>query len=804
MLTNYIKIALRSISKNKLHTIINVAGLSIGLASVFLMAFYIQYETGYDKFYPEPENLYRITWENENPQTRTPHPMAQALVTDFPEVESAVSLSPLWAAGLTRETFSIHNPEKDLRFDESNILAVDTTFFEVFGFPTVRGNGRQALKNINGIILTQTTAKKYFGDENPMGKQLAVYPDSVFLEVMAVVEDVPKQSHIQFDFLISYLREKSFDPEDSYYSWADFGHYNYIRLKRGTNPKALEGKLMPWIRKYINVSDEQFAIAVANNIGFRVQPVTDIHLKSHLRWELEPNGNIEYVYIMVAAALLTLIIACINFMNLMTAKSADRAKEIAIRKSMGALRQQLSLQFLSESVFISLMAIVVAVLLLEGALPFYNSLTGHSISLIYAEVLPGLLLFGLLMGLLSGIYPALILSGIQPHGILKGKFQTSGSGNRLRSTLIVVQFAISMILLSGALIIFNQLDYIRNKNLGFNQEELVVVPLKNADLSRRIETIRTELLKIKGITAVSASSNMPGGQFNQNGISLVEKPQNEISCSEVFVDYEFLKVMNIELTEGRFFEYGNLEDSTLHFVINESAARQLNTPDIIGKELHWYAYDDDRPVRGSVIGVVKDFHFQSLHDPLRPLLMVLNPAYNHLLIRLNPENFDDQLAQIQDVYEQVDPNFIFEFDFLSDRLNKQYEAEQRTGLMFSIFAFLAMAIACFGLFAIAMLSFHQRVKEISVRKVLGASLFNLMVLLLKDFTRLIVVAVMLASPVAWWMMNRWLSNFIYQVEIYPSVFLVSGISLVLLAWLTLSYLTLKTSRVNPAETLKAE
>lgn len=804
MLTNYIKIALRSISKNKLHTIINVAGLSIGLASVFLMAFYIQYETGYDKFYPEPENLYRITWENENPQTRTPHPMAQALVMDFPEVESAVSLSPLWAAGLTRETFSIHNPEKDLRFDESNILAVDTTFFEVFGFPIVRGNGRQALKNINGIILTQTTAKKYFGDENPMGKQLAVYPDSVFLEVMAVVEDVPKQSHIQFDFLISYLREKSYDPEDSYYSWADFGHYNYIRLKRGTNPKALEGKLMPWIRKYINVSDEQFAIAVANNIGFRVQPVTDIHLKSHLRWELEPNGNIEYVYIMVAAALLTLIIACINFMNLMTAKSADRAKEIAIRKSMGALRQQLSLQFLSESVFISLMAIVVAVLLLEGALPFYNSLTGHSISLIYAEVLPGLLLFGLLMGLLSGIYPALILSGIQPHGILKGKFQTSGSGNRLRSTLIVVQFAISMILISGALIIFNQLDYIRNKNLGFNQEELLVVPLKNADLSRRIETIRTELLKIKGITAVSASSNMPGGQFNQNGISLVEKPQNEISCSEVFVDLEFLKVMNIELTEGRFFEYGNLEDSTLHFVINESAARQLNTPDIIGKELHWYAYDDDRPVRGSVIGVVKDFHFQSLHDPLRPLLMVLNPAYNHLLIRLNPENFDDQLAQIQDVYEQVDPNFIFEFDFLSDRLNKQYEAEQRTGLMFSIFAFLAMAIACFGLFAIAMLSFHQRVKEISVRKVLGASLFNLMVLLLKDFTRLIVVAVMLASPVAWWMMNRWLSNFIYQVEIYPSVFLVSGISLVLLAWLTLSYLTLKTSRVNPAETLKAE
>ncbi len=804
MLTNYFKIALRSISKNKLHTLINIAGLSIGIASVFLISLYIRYETGYDKYYPAAENLYRITWEDENPQTRTPHPMAQALVSDFPEVEHAVSLSPLWAAGLTRETFSIRNPERDLRFDESNILAVDTTFFEVFGFPVLKGDGRKALKSTNGILISQSAAKKYFGNEDPIGKQLAVYPDSVFLEVMAVFQDVPKQSHIQFDFLVSYVREKSFDPGDEYYTWADFGHYNYIRLKPCSDPRTLEAKLMPWIRKYLNVTDEQFAVAVANDIGFRVQPVTDIHLKSHLRWELEPNGNIEYVYIMAAAALLTLLIACINFMNLMTAKSAERAKEIGIRKTMGAVRQQLSFQFLSESVMISLVAIVISVLLIEGLLPFYNSFTGQSISLTYTEALPLLVLFGLFLGLLSGIYPSLVLSGIQPQGILKGKFQTSGKGNRLRSTLIVFQFAISMVLISGAVIIFNQLEYLQRKNLGFNQEEVLVIPMKSEALSERLETIKAELLKIEGVTAVSASSNMPGGQFNQNSISLVEKPEHTVTCSEVFVDFDFIKAMGIELANGRFFDANNIGDSTVYFVLNEAAAKQLNTSAITGREVHWHAYDDDRPIKGTIIGVVRDFHYQSLHDPLRPLIIVLNPAYNHLIVKLNPENFEHKRSQIQKVYQQFDSDFIFEFSFLNDRLNKQYESEQRTGIMFSIFAGLAIAIACFGLFAIAMLTFHQRTKEVSIRKVLGASFSNLSVLLLKDFTRLILISIVLAIPVAWWLMNQWLSNFIYQVGVRPVVFVIAGLSLLMLAWLTLSYLTYKTSRLNPAETLKAE
>jgi putative ABC transport system permease protein len=802
MFSNYLKIALRGLLKNKLHTAINVAGLAMGIASVFLISIYIQYETSYDAFYPQSENLYRITWEDDNPQTRTPHPMAQALAADFPEVESAVSLSPLWAAGLTREIFSVRNLEKDLKFDEANILAVDSTFFDVFGFPVVRGDARRALKSINGMLISESTAKKYFGDADPIGKQLAVNSDTALLEVMAVFKDVPAQAHFHFDFLISYVREKSFDPDDEYYTWADFGHYNYVRLKTGTDPKAFEAKLMGWAKQYIDISDEDFRQAVANNIGFNVQPVSDIHLKSHLRWELESNGNIEYVYIMGAAALLTLLIACINFMNLMTSKSVERAKEIGIRKTLGALRQQLSMQFLGESVLVTMIALVFAVLMAELCLPVYSVLSGTTLTLNYLQALPILLILAVIIGLGSGIYPSLFLSAIQPQAILKGKFQSSNQGSRLRNGLIVFQFAISMTLISGAVIIFNQLEFIRNKNLGFNKEEVLVIPLKDRQLSTRMNGLKSELLRLDGVQSVSATSNMPGGQFNQNPVYALDHPEDDVSFSEVIVDYDFLKTMNIELVQGRFFLPENRADSLLAFVINETGAKQLFLDEPIGKEIRWEAYG--RGLKGKIIGVVKDFHFQSFHDPIRPLIFVPYPAYNHLVIRLKTENLEQSLAQIKNVYAQFDDHFEFEFSFLDDRLDKQYASEERTAVIFTAFAVIAIAIACFGLFAMAVLSFSQRTKEVSVRKVLGASVKDLMILLLTGYTKLIIVSIVLATPIAWWMMDQWLDNFIYQVGVQPLVFVGSGLSLVAIAWITLGYFTLKTSRVNPAETLKSE
>ena len=801
MLINYFKIALRNLLKNKLHTIINVAGLALGIASVFLITIYIQYELGYDRYYDQSENLYRITWESDNPQTRTPHPMAQALVADFPEVESAVSLSPLWAAGLSQETFSVRNPEKNLHFDERNILSVDSTFFDVFRFPVVRGDGKKALKNVNAILLSESTAKKYFGDEDPIGKHLLINSDTVsLLEVMAVFKDVPAQSHFHFDFLVSYVREKSFDPDDEYYTWKDFGHFNYLRLKPGTDPKALQAKLMPWVRKYFDFSDEDFQTYTKNNQGFRVQPVTDIHLKSHIRWELESNGNIEYVYIMSTAALLTLIIACINFMNLMTAKSTERAKEIGIRKTLGALRQQLSFQFISEAVIMTMISIVFAVFIVEISLPFYHALTGYGFNLNYSVAIPILLGLGLVIGIGSGIYPSIFLSSIKPYSILKGKFQDSGKGRGLRNLLIVFQFAISMVLISGAAIIFNQLDYIQHKNLGFNKEEVLIVPLKNESIRPRFQDLKSELMRIEGVSSVSASSNLPGGQYNQNSVYSLENPKEDIDFSEAMVDYDFLKTMNMELADGRFFGVENLRDSTASFVINETGSKQTNLT--VGKQLRWEAYG--RTITGPVIGIMKDFHFQSFHEPLRPLLFVMYPAYNHIIIKLHTNDFENKVAQIKKVYGSFDNTFEFEYSFLDDQLNHQYEAEQRTGIIFTTFAFIAIGIACFGLFAMAMLTFNQRTKEVSIRKVLGASVFGLIVLLLRDFTKLIFIAIIIAIPFAWWMMNKWLDNFIYQVGIHPAVFLISGFVLILISWITLSYFTLKTSRINPAETLKNE
>lgn len=806
MLSNYFHIAIRSLLKSKVYTFINVFGLAFGIACVFLIILYLQNELSYDRFHTKAENLYRITWEDNNPQTRTPHPMAQAMKADFPEVESAVSLTPMYAAGLTKETHSFRNPKRDTRYDEKNILAVDTTFFDVFSFSLIKGDPNTVLKRVNGVLLSESMAKKYFPAEDPIGQHLAVDEEDYLVEVVGVFEDVPPNSHFHFDFLVSYLREKSLDHTDPFYSWADFGHYNYVRLHDGADAKALEGKMMPWIRKYLPVSDEQYQGLLDQRYGFRLQPVTDIHLESALRWELEPNGNIEYVYILSAAALLTLIIACVNFMNLTTAKSAERAKEIGVRKTLGAAQHQLSLQFLAESVLMALIAIAMAILIVEVTLPFFNSLTGLAFEIDYRQ--HGLILLGLgiFIGILSGLYPAAYLSGIKPQLVLKGKMAGSPKGAAFRRGLIVFQFFMSMILVSSALIIFGQLDFLTSKHLGFEKEAVLVIPVKNESGLNRFDALQTELSKIDGIISVSASSNIPGGQFNQHHISSLEFPDDDISSSEAFVDYDFFRTLDIPLSEGRTFMRSNPADSGATYILNETAARQLNLKgSVVGKEIWWKQREQNAMRRGTVIGIVRDFHFQSLHEPIRPLLFVLTQErFNHILVKLKTENFSDNIAAIEKVYKQFEPVYGFEFSFLEDRLNAQYASEQRTGAILGIFTFIAILIASFGLFGMSLLAFQQKIKELSVRKVFGATLANMLVLLVGGFTKLIVVAVLLATPLAWWIMNSWLQNFSYRISIHPIVFVGSGLALILIAWVTLSYFTVKASRLNPAETLKNE
>ncbi|HET9487940.1 MAG TPA: FtsX-like permease family protein, partial [Chryseosolibacter sp.] len=649
-------------------------------------------------------------------------------------------------------------------------------------------------------------ARKYFPDEDPIGQHLAVDEADYLVEVVGVFKDVPANAHFHFDFLVSYLREKSFENADPFYSWADFGHYNYIRLHDGADAAALEAKLMPWIRKYLPLSDEQYQGLMEQGYAFRLQPVTDIHLKSSLRWELEANGNIEYIYILSAAALLTLIIACVNFMNLTTAKSAERAKEIGVRKTLGAGQRQLSFQFLAESVIMALISIAVATLIVEVSLPIFNSFTGLSFDIDYARHGSILLILGVVMGIVSGLYPSVYLSGVKPHLVLKGKMSLSPGGSAFRRALVVFQFFMSMMLVSSAVIIYSQLDFLNTKELGFSKEAVLVIPVKNESGMRRFDALQNELSKVDGVISVSASSNIPGGQFNQHHIASLQFPDDDISSSEVFVDYDFFRTMNIPLAEGRTFMRTNPADSSAAYVLNETAARQLNIGGgVVGKEIWWKRREQNVAQRGTVIGVVKDFHFQSLHEPIRPLVfMVTQQEFNHLLLKVKTADFSERIAAIEKVYKTFEPVYGFEFSFLEERLNGQYASEKRTGVLLGVFTIIAILIACFGLFGMSLLTFQQKVKELSVRKVLGATLANMMVVLLGDFTKLIVVAVVLATPLAWWIMNTWLQNFSYQITIHPVVFVASGVGLVLIAWATLSYFTVRASQLNPAETLKNE
>jgi len=798
MLRHYLTTALRNLVRNKFYSIITVFGLAIGITSVFFIVEYLKLELSYDRFHEGADNIYRIAWINTNSQTRTPHPMAQAMVQDFPEVESAVSLSPLWGPGLTRRIFSIHNPEKDVRYDESNVLAVDSTFFSVFPFPLLKGNPRTVLKSPGGLLISESMAMKYFGTTECLGRPLEINNEKDLVEVLGVFKDVPPTSHFHFDFLVSYVGEKN--PDDDYYKWGDFGHYNYVRLKPGTDAKALEEKILEWSRKYVPYRDDEIKWLQQNHYGFQLQPITRIHLQSHLRWELEPNGNIAYVYLMGAAALLILVVGAVNFVNLNMAQATERMKEIGVRKSLGAFRQQLTFQFLGESVLVTSIALILAVILIELSAPIMQTLTGNVFSIEGGKFIFLFLSLGLIIALIAGIYPSIVLSSLKPALILKSSFGQQQNIS-LRKIFIVFQFVASMVLISATLIITQQVNFLQHKELGFKAEEVIVLPIKDRSMNKRMEELRSELLKVPGVSGVSAASNIPGKAYNQNSIYALQNPQEKRDASESMVDVDYMRVMNMSLKEGRGF-LRNVADSNA-FILNETAVNQLGLKNPVGKEMVWER-DGAPAVRGPIIGVVKDFHFQSLHEPLRPLMMRLENRYNFAVIKLRSADFELTMKNIELTWRKFDDRFRFEFSFLDAQLNQLYQKEQNMARVLDIFSLLGVGIASMGLLGIAALAFRQRTKEVSIRKVMGASLLSLVVLLVKDFTRLVLMAVVLAVPLVWWLMNDWLQHFSFRVTINPLVFFLSGVGLVLVCWTTLSFLTVKTARINPVDTLKSE
>jgi len=805
MVKNYILIAIRNLVKRRVHALINILGLAVGLTAVILISLFISSELSYDKFHQYSDTIYRISWMSGSPQTRTPHPLAQAIARDFEEVEAAVSLSPLWGPGLTKRTFALKNPEQAEWYEEKEILGVDSTFFDVFSFEVTKGNKTEVLKNVGGILISEGMANKYFGAEEPIGKYLAIDNENQLMMVEGVFKDVPNNSHMHFDFLISYVTLKTLESEESeYYEWSDFGHFNYVRLNENTNPKILESKMMEWAAGYLDWDQQTLDRLSTGNIHFGLQPLTSIHLKSQLRWELEPNGNINYIYIMTAAAIFILIIACFNFMNLSTAKSMERASEVGIRKSLGAQRKQIIWQFLGESILLTSIAVIIAGFLVEVTLPYFNNLIKQELVLLIFDPVVFVSLFAsaILLGLLSGLYPAIYLSALKPILVLKGKFFKSKDGQLARKILVTLQFAISMFLIAGSITIINQINYMQGKNLGFDKSELIVIPMNSREIKDRFEVVQTQLLNVEGIKNVSAASNIPGKQFNQNPMFTKDNPEQIVNVSQSFVDYELLETLGIKLIEGRNFSKSRPSDATNSFILNESAVLALGFENAVGEVV--ILDDDSDIIEGEVIGVIEDFNYNSLHQAVRPLAIQLIPAYNYMLIKLDTDDFAATIVMVESVITSIDNKVVFEFDFMDDSLNLQYANENRMASVFGGFAILAIIIACLGLGGLASINFSFRKKEIGIKKIMGASTKILIYNLLKENTIIVLISIVLSMPFYWVIISNWLQNFNYRITINPAIFLGSGIGLLLMSWITLGYLTFKTVRANPINALKEE
>lgn len=797
-----LKIAFRNLLKNKEYTLINLIGLSIGIMSFLFIFLWVKDELSYDRFHEKSDRIYRIDWYSDNPQTRTPHPMTYTMVNDFLEVENAVSITPVWGPGLTQPDRMVKNGE--IQFEENGIYAADTTFFKIFSFPLVSGNPENCLADVGSLVITESMARKYFGDEDPMGKIITINfgMDAPF-RITGVMKDIPSNSHFHFDFLLSYNTLKAYE-HGEWFEWADFGHYNYLLLRPGTDPRELERKIVNWIIPYLDWPDTYLNQLKEGVIAFKLSPLEKIHLYSHIKWELEANGDISDVYIFTALGIFILLIAIINYMNLTTARTFYRQIEVGIKKVLGANRRKLQFQFLFESVVSSLVAMLIAIILFEIFSSPLGNIAQKSFKLDYTD--PALIVFilvlTLLCGLLAGLYPAFILSSYQANNILKGQKVNRKHKSIFRNILVVFQFAISIFLIIGTITISNQIRFLRNKKLGFNSDQVMVVPIQDTLIRHNYESVKADLLTNTQVKQISAVSNIPGRRFNQNPIQWVSS-EDAFPCSEIRVDHDFIKTLDLKILKGRDFSIDRAYDMENVFIINEAAAKLYDWKDPVNEDLIWY--DDEITRRGKIIGVVEDFHFQSLHTSIEPLIIYIDPGeFNYFLIRLDASGIMETLAYMQNKFTDLDPANPFNYFFLDDDFAKLYTAEERMQKVSGYFTLLAIIISCIGLFGLSAYSAERRTKEIGIRKVNGATTSNIIRMLSFDYIQWILIAFVLSAPLGFIIMNDWLKNFAYQVGNSAWIYFTAGLTAMLIGTLTVSFQAFKAARRNPVESLRYE
>lgn len=818
MIKTYFKIAWNNLKKNKVFSFINIFGLSVGLASCMLITLYVINELSYDKYQKNGENIYQLatTFIQQGKETRmpnTPAPMVHTMKMDFPEVEQATRLMQLFAESKTLLQYNEKNGAPKSFYETKGYLA-DSTFFRMFTYDFIEGDAATALNEPRTVVLSEEIAAKFFGRQPALNKLIRISSssngDNDFL-VTGVFRPINKPSHIDGRFFMSmkggeienYIRSRgtSFATNNMFFS--------YLQLKPGSDPKRLEAKFPAFLDKYagndlraMGFGKKQFVI-----------PLKDIHLRSGMDSNVTPPGSMTYLYILASIALFTLLIACINFMNLSTARSSKRSAEVGIRKVLGAEKGSLISQFLGESVFMSFIAFVFAFTITELLLPAFNSVSGKNLSLSFTGnllIIIGFFFLSVVTGLFAGTYPAFYLSSFRPIKVLKGRFSNSLAAISLRKGLVVFQFIISVALIIASVVISNQMSFLRSADLGFDKEGQIIVPLRSGTAKDLYTALRDEIKKIPQVTGVGASGYYPGifnpadNLYYRAGQSMNDAKRTRLN----WVDAGYLKTVNHKPVAGRLFSEEFPADTNFRVVVNESAVKEigLGTPqEAINKKVYFdyqgtqYAFE--------VIGVVRDFHYEDLHLPITPYAYQLDNEignFNYMMVHAKPGDIGPLLKSIEASWHKLNPNEPFEYSFLDEDFQKNYDAENRLASIVSYFTLIAILICCLGLFGLATFSAEQRIKEIGVRKVLGASVSGIVGLLSKDFMKLVVVAILIASPLAWYIMNKWLQDFAYRVNISWWIFIIAGIIAILIAFVTIGFQAIRAANVNPVKSLRTE
>jgi putative ABC transport system permease protein len=797
MVRNYIKTAFRNLLKNKSASAINILGLMIGFCSCLLMGIYIIHELTYDNFEVKGDRIVRVDMGyrfsgggDEKKTSVTSVRVAPVFKNTFPEIVDAVRMAE----------YKRIVKFGDKTLDESRFMYADPSFFKIFSFNLIKGNSQQALNAPNTVILTASTAKKYFGEEDPLNKTIMVGTDKQLYAVTGVMPDCPSNSQIKFDFLASFSTLKLISQEQSYW---DANYITFFLLKAPSEIGTLQAKIGPFMKK-------EMAGAGAS-VNFYLEPFQSIHLHSDFDG-FEPNNNIRYIYVLEAATLLVLLIACFTYVNLNTARSLERAREVGVRKVIGAEKSQLFWQFIGESLFLSTLAMLLSVAAAILLLPTFNTLTGADLpfsSIISPVILLGATAVIIMVSLLAGSYPALVLAGFQPVKVLKGSFKNTGSGQALRKSLTVFQFSISVMLIVSTVIMQKQLSYIQHKNVGYNRNQVVVLPM-DEKMAEKIKLIKQQFKENASIKDVSACHSTPINIVGGYSMRSSQMPDNQqIAVTADPVDEDFIKTTGLQIIAGTDLIEQDIKDvadtdyrkNTFHFILNEAAAKELgwSPEEAIGKKMFL-----DNTRSGYVKAVVKNFNFESLHHEIKPVVLFPDNGGNRLMVKLQGNNIPAAIGYLESAWKELVPYRPFEYHFMDEDFDKLYAADLRLGQVLNVFSAIAIALACLGLIGLSAYSAKQRTKEIGIRKVMGASVANVTALLTADFLKLVIIAILIASPLAWLAMNKWLSDFAYRITVSWWLVALTSIGVMAVALLSVSYQTIKAALLNPIKSLKSE